>query len=255
MSVLFLSFCLSFLPFLCKEGEVLDIVAPILGESPVVVEAGAFDGADTIKLAHRWPKGQILTFEPYPALYKKCVNALAQKKNVRLFPQALSSTSGKMIFYLSDVNGHPYASSSLHPPAAHKEKVPWVTFKKEEVVQVVQLDEVLAKAKIPHVDFFWLDVQGHELSLLQGYTGLEQTKALWCEVSFIELYEGQVLFQELRDYLHAWGFVAVGADFKCELVNGKPERVGNSSCGNMLFVREDLVESLLHFRTTLNRKT
>ncbi len=235
---------LAFQPIPCDGEKVLQLVAPILGDKPIVVEAGAYDGQDTMMLARRWPRGLILTFEPHPILYNQCKNKLALFKNIRLARKGLSEKSGVMTFYLSDVNGQPYASSSLHPPHIHKEAFPWVTFTKSIDVPVISLDEALKKERVSHIDFFWLDVQGHELPLLKGYSGLDKTKALWCEVSFIELYQGQALFDELRDFLEEHDFIVVGADFYCELKDDKVIAPNPPSCGNAFFVKRELVPLL-----------
>jgi hypothetical protein len=38
-------------------------IAPYLTDSPVILEAGACDGADTVKFAQRWPDATIYAFE------------------------------------------------------------------------------------------------------------------------------------------------------------------------------------------------
>jgi len=42
-----------------------------LPEKPVILEAGAHKGKDTVELAKIWPKGTIHAFEPVPTLFKK----------------------------------------------------------------------------------------------------------------------------------------------------------------------------------------
>jgi len=53
---------------ICKPHQFVDIVAPYLPANPVIIEAGAFNGSDTIKLAKKWPQATIHAFEPVPAI-------------------------------------------------------------------------------------------------------------------------------------------------------------------------------------------
>ena len=42
-----------------------------LPENPVILEAGAHKGKDTVEMAKLWPAGTIHAFEPVPSLFKK----------------------------------------------------------------------------------------------------------------------------------------------------------------------------------------
>lgn len=69
------------------------------------------------------------------------------------------------------------------------------------------LDTLLAERAFGAVDVLVVDVQGAELLVLKGATQtLGQVKAVVSEVSTQALYEGGVLFDELRAFLHSHGF-------------------------------------------------
>jgi FkbM family methyltransferase len=72
------------------------------------------------------------------------------------------------------------------------------------------LDGLLAELAFDPVDVLVVDVQGAELLVLKGATHtLKHVKAVVSEVSTQALYEGGVLFDELRDYLDGHGFAAM----------------------------------------------
>ena len=57
-----------------------------------------------------------------------------------------------------------------------------------------------------------LDVQGYELHALRGcVTLLDAFAWVYCECSFVELYAGQALADEVIAWLRAHGFALIGA--------------------------------------------
>ena len=69
-----------------------------------------------------------------------------------------------------------------------------------------------------------LDVQGFELPALAGAVQtLKSCKAIICETSFGELYQGQKLFNDVAGYLTERGFVYAGsAGQRNSPLNGRP---------------------------------
>lgn len=56
-----------------------------------------------------------------------------------------------------------------------------------------------------------LDVQGFELEALRGCENmLDRFRYVYCECSFVELYEGQALAHEIIDYLSQHKFKLTG---------------------------------------------
>jgi FkbM family methyltransferase len=101
-------------------------------------------------------------------------------------------------------------SSSLLPMTEAHNKVwgsPTHVPVAEEQVQAMTLDQILALLMIDHVDLLKLDLQGYELHALHGALDtLSRTDHVISEVSWVELYEGQVLYPELNEFLESQGF-------------------------------------------------
>jgi len=176
-----------------------------LPKNPVILEAGAHKGSDTVELAKMWPEGTIHAFEPVPDLFKKLVKKTRNYDNVVCYQLALGNATGPDTMYIS--TGASDGSSSLLPPKKHLEIYPTIYFDDKIQVSIVTLDEWADKNNIKTVDFLWLDLQGMELKVLQsGCTILKTVKAIYSEVSSIEGYEHQNLYSELQDWLEKEGF-------------------------------------------------
>jgi len=72
----------------------------------------------------------------------------------------------------------------------------------------------------------WLDMQGYELNALMAAPGILSTvRVIVTEVEFVEAYEGQYLFDDIKLFLENRGFKFLGL-------------VANYGwCGDALFVR------------------
>ncbi len=199
-----------------KKHELLPLIKEYLPDAPVIVEAGAFNGSDTKKLAAFWPQATIHTFEPVPEIFALLEENTAAIPTVRRYPVALSSTIGQQTFYVSQKPSRPerpFQAGSLHEPHErlhHSDAIYPTTI----TVQTTTLDSWAHEHKVNHIDFLWLDAQGHELAIVQGATELLRTvKVLYTEVHFIQAYKEQPLYEELKKWIESQGFVMIAKDF------------------------------------------
>lgn len=197
--------------------EALKIVAQYMPENPVILEAGAYDGNDSINLANNFKKGMVYSFEPIPYLYGLLFQkAQRMPGRIRTFNLALSDTTGKAKMFVSEEPNKPNIpsqSSSLLAPKDHL-KYSSTQFKKEIEVQTITIDEWAAKNGVDHVDLMWLDMQGYELNALKAAPKILKTvKAILTEVEFVEAYKGQFQFKEVKDWLESQGFTMVAENF------------------------------------------
>src|SRR3990167_6168146 len=95
--------------FLCMMGRVdatgeavpWALLRRILPNNPIVLEAGANNGADTQWMSEFWSQGKIYAFEPLPEAFQHLQKVAAKRKNVIIFPFALSNQKGKFPFYVA----------------------------------------------------------------------------------------------------------------------------------------------------------
>jgi FkbM family methyltransferase len=203
------------MPIICKNA-LLDFVTPLLSADPVIVEAGAYNGRDTKKLARYWPKGVVHAFEPVPEIFALLQQSVAQEANVVCHPYALSSVVGEAIFYVSQKTENPdqpFQAGSLHKPTGRLAWSP-VIYPSTIIVPTITLDAWTQTMNITYVDFLWLDVQGHALAIMQACPIIMKTvKILYLEIEFKQAYEGQSSFDEVIQWLAENQFVEIGRDF------------------------------------------
>lgn len=219
----------------------LKIAAQYLPKDPVIVEAGAYDGSDSCFLAACWPKGHIHSFEPVRSLFTVAKSRTRAISNISLYPLALGGHVGDKILYLSHEKndaGKVSMSSSLYPPHEHLIYADTV-FKNCEVVPISTLDAWAIEYGIPTVDMLCLDIQGAELEVLKASPQvLSGVTVIAIEMEFVEAYEKQPLYQEVRAWLEEQGFALVAGTFEFPK---KPE----VWFADGLFVRQKLVKPTL----------
>ncbi len=195
---------------------VFDIVRKVLPKNPIIIEAGAFDGWDTMKMINIFPEATIHAFEPDPDNYTKLLLNTADKLNIFTYQLALSNSTGKATFYQSnDPNKTGNSiSGSLLKPKEHL-NLSKMQFNSTVEVNTITINDWAKKNNITHADFLWFDMQGTELHALKaGLDILKTVKVIYTEVLFVEAYAGQYLYHDLRVWLEGHGFKLVAKDFE-----------------------------------------
>jgi FkbM family methyltransferase len=195
-----------------------------LPPDPVIVEAGAHIGIDTIELACVFPKGKIYAFEPVSHIYEKLLNNTKSYNNIHCQKLALGDQNKMGEIFIS--SGLSDGSSSLLLPKDHLIYHPEVNFEIKEAVIISTLDSWCDDHGIHKVDLLWLDLQGMELSVLKSSPKILKTvKALFTEVNIVPLYENSNLYPEYREWL-------INQNFKIEA-----EFIFWQDAGNVLFIK------------------
>jgi 2-O-methyltransferase len=212
--------------------DVLAAAALYLPKNPVIVEGGAFIGHDTQRMALFWPQATLHAFEPVPQLCEELQKNMAPHTNVICYQQALSNRTGSAQLYIAEKPTRPGAPSQASSLLQPKERLHYSSqqFTQSIEVSAITLDDWAKNYRIERVDFLWLDLQGCELAVLQAAPQLLQhVRAIYTEVQFVESYEKNPLYQEIKVWLAGQGFVAIARDF-----DEKPR----SFFGNILVVKK-----------------
>ena len=77
-----------------------DLIEKIIDVDDVILEAGGFDGDDTIGLAKIVPQGKVISFEPNPPRYEELFAKTKDLPNVASYPFALGEKNGMVKFYV-----------------------------------------------------------------------------------------------------------------------------------------------------------
>jgi FkbM family methyltransferase len=208
-----------------KLGEIpKNYIAKFLPQNPIIIEAGAHIGVDTLEMSTLWPLGHIHAFEPIPAIFQTLKENTSKTRNVTCYPLALSDSNGTAEIFVS--GGTSDGSSSLLAPKEHLIEHPNVTFTTKIEVSTITLDKWVVDESIRRIDFLWLDLQGYEFNVLKASPEiLESVLVIHTEVSLKHIYEDAPLYPELRQWIESKGFEV------------RFEALPWNDAGNVLFVR------------------
>jgi FkbM family methyltransferase len=171
-----------------------------------LIDAGANKGQFSLAFRQLRPNSRIIAFEPLPEAADTYERVFHGDRRFQLQRVALASSEGSSEFYVADRTD----SSSLLKPGKGQELAFGVRPATRIDVSVKRLDNCLHLADLEHPILLKVDVQGGELALFEGCNFLEHVDFIYVELSFVELYEGQPLFQEVCGYLVERGFVVAG---------------------------------------------
>ncbi|MFK7949216.1 MAG: FkbM family methyltransferase [Saprospiraceae bacterium] len=203
-------------------------IAKYLPENPIIFEAGASNGIDSLELCKQFPKGHIHAFEPIPAVFAELKKRVEGQQNISLYPIALDGKNGVTTMYLSGDSDDTRSSSSLLKPKEHINFHEHIPFEEELSVPVKTIDTWAAENGVTQIDFMWLDMQGNELTALKAAPNILKTvKVIYTEVSLIETYEEVPLYEDYKKWLVSQGFKVT------------IEALAWEDMGNVLFVREN----------------
>jgi len=199
-----------------SKKDLFPLLKTVLPENPLIIEAGAFNGKDTLLLSKQWPNGVIHSFEPVPEIFTLLEKNTQNCPNVHLYPTALSDRNGFQEFYVSEhpkKPGQPCQAGTVKKPL---ERLAWspISYPKTIMVPTITLDTWAQQNNVDSIDFAWLDLQGNELTLLQASNHMiQRISALFMEVNFINAYEGQTSYAQTVIWLESHGFKVIAQDF------------------------------------------
>jgi FkbM family methyltransferase len=187
-----------------------------LKRDSTIIEAGAADGNDTVFFGRNFPNSKIYSLEPMSSLYNITFKKIQNFNNINLFNLAFSHTNGRMYLNLAENQNQPWGSSSLLKPKEHLKIHPGITFNSKESVETIKLDSFLSMNNIESVDLLWLDLQGVEPDVLMASNQLQKVKYIYSEVSVLENYENQILYEDFKKFMIDNGYKVHFEDIRWE---------------------------------------
>jgi FkbM family methyltransferase len=171
-----------------------------------VIDVGANDGAYGRFLREGGYAGEIISFEPLAEPHRALIDAAAQDKRWHVArPMALGAEDREIEI---NVSGNRTSSSILPMNETHIKGAPLSRYVGVERVALRRLDGqyhpfIEAGGRL----FLKVDTQGFEMPVLEGAEALmSKIKGIQVELSLIPLYEEQVLYREMIDWMSARGY-------------------------------------------------
>ena len=155
-----------------EGGELVDPVLagirPYVHDDSVCVDIGANIGLYTLAMAALARRGRVWAFEPAPGSYEFLERNIAVNglDNVEAFNLAVAATSGTVDFH--DIPFFTAGSFTVEGDSFLTSEVLGSSFFR---APSVTLDEFVADHGLRSVDFVKIDVEGGELSVLEGAVG------------------------------------------------------------------------------------
>lgn len=197
-----------------------------------VVDIGANCGQFALISRKCFPCARIDSFEPLAEPADRFDKVFSGDANTHLHRCAIGPEKATMTIHVSERDD----SSSLLPIGQNQSALfPHTGEREVRQASVLPLHEAIDADDLSPPALLKIDVQGFELEVLKGCRlMLDRFAWVYCECSFIELYEGQALAYEVIDYLSQHGFrlsgvynmtydkkgIAIQADFLFVAVTG-----------------------------------
>ena len=161
-----------------------------------------------VKFSNLFPNSKIYAFECNPNTIPICRKNIENYPNIILIEKAVNNYNGTCEFYPIDPDktittwkdGNPGASSLFLSNGNYNSIETYVQSK--IITDCIRIDKIMTDYNISEVDIVWMDLQGAELLALESFgTYLNKIKYIHTEVSYKPIYDGQVMFNQLHDYL------------------------------------------------------
>jgi FkbM family methyltransferase len=198
-----------------------------LGNHRTVVDVGANRGQFALVARRIFPEAQIISFEPLPEPAARFRAIFAADVRVSLLEAAIGPESGNLTIHISR---HDDSSSLLPITQRQSDLFPGTAEAGTATIKAGPLHEFVKEEHIEVPALLKLDVQGFELEALRGCESLlHRFGHVYAECSFVELYSGQALADEVISWLRDRGFALTG------IHNMVYSRAGQAIQGDFLF--------------------
>jgi FkbM family methyltransferase len=171
----------------------------------IVIDAGCFDGGDTLHFMRAFPGGRVISLEADPHR-AEIVRANLSGTPAEIIECAVQDRDGEINWFPALVDGAPKASGSIYRMtdrelAAHPEIRQ--DAEPSRKVAARSLSSLLTERGIAHVDILHMDIQGAEYSALKGL-GAFRPAVVFLEVD--AAYIGAPTRDEVHRLLRSMGY-------------------------------------------------
>jgi len=170
-----------------------------------IIDGGANTGQYAAQLLETGYGGKIYSFEPISAVYDVLLKRSVRYPQWEVFKLGLGSKEEELSINVSE---NLVSSSLLKVGAQSLSAEPTTRTMRQEKIKITTVDAFLTnKYKLQTEALLKLDVQGYEMEALKGaMKSLPSFKVVQAELSFVPVYEGAPLFNEMVTFFEDNGF-------------------------------------------------
>ena len=192
-------------------GIETSLLVDILREDDVVIDVGAHVGEFTFAASELVSRGIVHAFEPQRRPFEMLRGSVGAFTNVSIHHAGLSDQVGRACLHIPRIRGKlSRREASLDPhfnDYTGPERQPKAGGSSAETIRLSTLDAFCGQVALDRVDLIKIDVEGHELRVLQGgRTVIERFHPLLMIEIFPYVYEGHL--QKVCTFLAEYGYAA-----------------------------------------------
>lgn len=174
-----------------------------------ILDIGANEGQFAGMIRGVCPDATIISFEPLPACCPALEKVVDTIGNARFSNIGIGDRNGAMDMFLSSSSP---SSSMLSMNRTHKIEWPESSENRPVSVQTRRLDNAVDLSAMKRPFTIKMDVQGAEDKVIAGgVETIRQAEVVVIETSFVSLYNGQPLFDDIYEQMKSLGFIYRGA--------------------------------------------
>ena len=176
----------------CFEINTLSSILSNAGikKNLIIFDVGAHKGQTSSHFCNLFPQSFIHAFEPSPILFAEIEKNLSKRKNIRFHNFAFGETNEKAFL--------------TRPDSDLCGQVVKVQENNSTSISVRRLDEFCLDENIAAIDLLKIDVEGNELSVLKGASGIFEKnaiRAIFLECDFNKEDKQHSYFFDIFDFL------------------------------------------------------
>lgn len=170
-----------------------------------ILDIGANTGQFAVKMRKLGFRDKIISFEPLSNAFDQLKSNSLEDENWLISNYALGNEDAKSII---NVSNNSQSSSILNMLPIHLSSAPSSEYIAREEIEVKKLDSIFNLfCKNTDKIMMKIDTQGYEKNVIEGaLESLKMIDIIQLEMSIVPLYENEMLFVEMINYLERNGF-------------------------------------------------